>query len=149
MAPRLCLAQKWAGLPPHTHFLKILSVQGAWNDLLGFVRNRITPAPQEIPILGGHKVNWWLQFCVIINKRRHNGNLGKDYLIQPGLAREGFPKEVAPGTSEAWVGVSQVKNVLPVKVAACAKARSEKQQGSVKVVQSGKRTGSPAGLVCG
>lgn len=55
-------------------------------------------------------------------------------LSWPGKA---FQRRWHPGTAEAWVGVSQVKNGLPVKVAVCAKARSNRA-GSM----SGKRTGA-------
>lgn len=44
----------------------------------------------------GEPFNRQLQSRVIINKRGHNGNLGKDHLIQLESARAGFPKEEAP-----------------------------------------------------
>lgn len=45
------------------------------------------------------------------------------------------------------MGSSQEKNGLPVKVEKYM--QRQEATGSAKVVQSGKETGSPAGLVCG
>lgn len=88
-------------------------------------------ALQETPSLGEQKVNSPLQLCVVINKRRRTGNslswLGRH---NGGIARSQLGKE--------W---PSSKNGSMCK--------GKKQQGPVKVVQSGKRTGSPAGLaVC-
>lgn len=90
----------------------------------------------------GDPFNRQLQSRVIINKRGHNGNLGKDRLIQLKSARAGFPKEVAP-RSIRGMSQSQPDGEWPSSKSG-SKRRGKKQQGSVKAVQSGKRTGSPA-----
>lgn len=99
---------------------------------------RTTPALQETTTLG-HKVNSLFQLCVVINKRGHNGK-------QPELAREGFPKEVAPRYIRGTGRSQPAEEWTSSKSSTTCKGK--KQQVSVKVVQYGKRTGSPGGLVC-
>lgn len=78
-----------------------------------------------------------LQFCAIINKRGTLRNV-------PELAREGFPKEVAPGHSRG-MSRSQPGEEWPSSKSG-SMCKGKKQQGWVNVWQEDR---SPTGLASG